>query len=161
LNCHKDTAKSQILKIYLTRSKKMNYQIIPLEMDSLVERIIFRRSTKEIKCGTVWKLGSVITGIKPAFISSYDPNVGICIEDIPDGKLWKTYGGEKMIYFSETVEEEEQDELTEIFYQNTKKYSKNFTDVFHDLGWKQFSSGSYIFGKLELKELNTLPDINK
>ncbi|MBU3548120.1 hypothetical protein [Polynucleobacter sp. P1-05-14] len=132
----------------------MYYQIIPLEMGSLVERNLFQKSNKEIKCGMVWKLGSVITESKPTFIKAYDPNIGICIEDIPGGAISKTYGGEKVIYFSDTIEEDEQDELTEIFYQSNKKYSKSYEDVFHDLGWKQVSSVSYIFGELEIKELD-------
>ena len=132
----------------------MYYQIIPLEMGSLVERNLCQKSNKEIKCGMVWKLGSVITESKPTFIKAYDPNIGICIEDIPGGAISKTYGGEKVIYFSDTIEEDEQDELTEIFYQSNKKYSKSYEDVFHDLGWKQVSSDSYIFGELEIKELD-------
>ena len=135
----------------------MYYQIIPLEMGSLVERNLFQKSNKEIKCGMVWKLGSVITESKPTFIKAYDPNIGICIEDIPGGAISKTYGGEKVIYFSDTIEEDEQDELTEIFYQSNKKYSKSYEDVFHDLGWKQVSSDSYIFGELEVKELDHAP----
>lgn len=135
----------------------MFYQIIPLEIGSLVERNIFQQSNKEIKCGMVWKLGSVLTNIKPAFIKSYDPNIGICIEDIPGGVVSKTYGGEKVIYFSDTVEEEEQDELTDIFYQSSQKYSKSYKDVFHDLGWTRISSEAYIFGELEIKELDDAP----
>jgi hypothetical protein len=135
----------------------MHYQIIPLEMGSLVERNIYRQLNKEIKCGMVWKLGSVITDIKPTFIKTYDPNIGICIEDIPGGVISKTYGGEKVIYFSDTVEEDEQDELTDIFYQSSKKYSKDYRDVFHDLGWMQVSSESYIFGEIEIKELDHSP----
>jgi len=139
----------------------MYYQIIPLEMGSLVERQIFQQKNKEIKCGMVWKLGSVLTSTKPSFVKSYDPNIGICIEDIPGGEISKTYGGEKVIYFSDTVNEDEQDELTDIFYQSNKKYSKNFADVFHDLGWKEVSSESYIFGELEIKELRDIPPTYK
>ena len=135
----------------------MNYQIIPLEMGSLVDRNIFRQSNKEIKCGIVWKLGSVLTNIKPSFIDAYDPNIGICIEDIPEGDISKTYEGEKVIYFSDTVTEDEQDELTDIFYQSNRKYSKNYVDVFLDLGWAQMASQSYLFGELEIKELNHAP----
>ena len=135
----------------------MYYQIIPLEMGSLVERNIFQQENKEIKCGTVWKLGSVLTSIKPSFIKAYDPNIGICVDDIPGGAIGKTYGGEKVIYFSDTVEEDEQDELTDIFYQSNRKYSKNYADVFHDLGWKHCSLESYIFGELEIKELTDAP----
>ena len=135
----------------------MHYQIIPLEMGSLVERQIFQQANKEIKCGMVWKLGSVLTNTKPSFVKSYDPNIGICIEDIPGGEISKTYGGEKVIYFSDTVNEYEQDELTDIFYLSNKKYSKNYGDVFHDLGWKKVSSEAYIFGELEIKELRDMP----
>lgn len=135
----------------------MHYQIIPLEMGSLVERNIFQQKNKEIKCGMVWKLGSVLTSIKPSFIKTYDPNIGICIEDIPGGAIGNTYGGEKVIYFSETVDEDEQDELTDIFYQSTRKFSKSYEDVFHDLGWVRVSSESYLFGELEIKELDHSP----
>jgi hypothetical protein len=135
----------------------MHYQIIPLEMGSLVERNIFQQLNKEIKCGMVWKLGSVLTSLKPTFLKNYDPNIGICIADIPGGEISKTYGGEKVIYFSDTIEEDEQDELTDIFYQSNRKYSKSYKDVFHDLGWKQISSESYIFGELEVKELDDTP----
>jgi len=137
------------------------YQIIPLEMGSLVERQIYRQENKEIKCGTVWKLGSVVTDIKPKFMINYDPNIGICIDDIPGGSIRKAYGGEKIIYFSETVGEDEQEELTDIFYQSSKKYSKYFLDVFLDLGWKQISAESYIFGELEIKELREIPNSHK
>ena len=132
----------------------MDYEIIPLEIGSIAERHIFQSGNKEIKCGMVWKLGSVLTHVKPSFTKTYDPNIGICIEDIPGGILGETYGGEKVIYFSDTVEEDEQDELMDIFYESSKKYSKNYTDVFHDLGWKEISSESYIFGEIEVIELN-------
>ena len=135
----------------------MHYQIIPLEMGSLVERQIFQQTNKEIKCGMVWKLGSVLTTIKPSFIKNYNPNIGICINDIPGGEMSKTYDGERVIYFSDSVSEDEQDELTDIFYQSNQKYSKNYVDVFHDLGWMEVSSESYIFGELEIKELRDTP----
>ena len=139
----------------------MLYQIIPLEMGSLVERQIYQQANKEIKCGTVWKLGSVLTTIKPRFMVNYNPNMGLCLDDIPGGTIGKAYGGERVIYFSETVGEDEQDQLTDIFYQSTKKYSKNYRDVFDDLGWKQISSQSYIFGELEIKELRDFPRSHK
>jgi len=139
----------------------MHYQIIPLEMGSLVERQIFQLDNKEIKCGVVWKLGSVVTHIKPLFEASYDPNLGICIQDIPGGSIGETYGNEKVIYFSETIGEDEQNELADIFYGNTKKYSKKYVDVFFDLGWNEVGSQSYIFGEIEIKEFSTIPSLYK
>ena len=139
----------------------MDYQIIPLEMGSIAERHVFQRDNKEIKCGMVWKLGSVLTSIKPTFMKTYDPNIGICIQDIPGGSIGETYGGEKVIYFSDTVEEDEEDELTDIFYESSKKYSKNYADVFHDLGWVEVSVESYIYGEIEIIELNTNPIMYK
>ncbi|QWD85971.1 hypothetical protein AOC19_03655 [Polynucleobacter asymbioticus] len=114
----------------------MLYQIIPLEMGSLVQRSIFKKQNKEIKCGTVWKLGSIITTTKPRFMSRYQAQVGICIADIPGAVISKTYNGEKVIYFSETIDEDEQDELTDIFYGKSKKFSGEHANVFQDLGWK-------------------------
>jgi len=134
----------------------MQYQIIPLEMGSLVERHVFQKDDKEIKCGLVWKLGSVITSVKPTFLKTYDPDIGICIQDIPGGSIGETYEGEKVIYFSDTVEDEEEYELSEIFYASSKKYSKNYADVFHDLGWTEVSSESYIFGQIEIKEISSV-----
>ena len=139
----------------------MYYQIIPLEMGSLVERQIFQLGNKELKCGIVWKLGSVLTKIKPSFEASYDPNLGICMQDIPGGLIGETYGDEKVIYFSETVSEDEQNELTDIFYGNSKKYSKKYVDVFLDLGWIEMSSESYIFGEIEIKECRNIPSLYK
>lgn len=139
----------------------MYYQIIPLEMGSLVERQIFQLGNKELKCGIVWKLGSVLTKIKPSFEASYDPNLGICMQDIPGGLIGETYGDEKVIYFSETVSEDEQNELTDIFYGNSKKYSKKYVDVFLDLGWIEMSSESYIFGEIEIKECRNTPSLYK
>ena len=134
----------------------MQYQIIPLEMGSLVERHVFQKDDKEIKCGLVWKLGSVITSVKPTFLKTYDPDIGICIQDIPGGSIGETYEGEKVIYFSDTVEDEEEYELSEIFYASSKKYSKNYADVFHDLGWTEVSTESYIFGQIEIKEISSV-----
>jgi hypothetical protein len=139
----------------------MDYQIIPLEIGSIVERQVFQSSNKEIKCGMVWKLGSVLTQIKPTFTKSYDPNIGICIQDIPGGKIGQIYGGEKVIYFSDTVLEDEQEELEEIFYESSRKYSKQYADVFHDLGWIEIGSESYIFGEIEVIEINKSINIYK
>lgn len=108
----------------------MYHQIIPLELGSLVDRNVFQRNNQEIKCGMVWKLGSVLTKIKPSFEASYYPDLGICIEDIPGGEIGETYSGEKVIYFSETVGEYEQAELSDIFYGKSKKYSKEYKKVF-------------------------------
>jgi hypothetical protein len=139
----------------------MDYQIIPLEIGSIVERHVFQSSNKEIKCGMVWKLGSVLTQIKPTFTKSYDPNIGICIQDIPGGRIGEIYSGEKVIYFSDTVLEDEQEELEEIFYESSRKYSKQYADVFHDLGWIEIGSESYIFGEIEVIEINKSANIYK
>jgi hypothetical protein len=133
----------------------MYYQIIPLEMGSIVERQVFQQKNQEIKCGKVWKLGSVITKIKPSFELDYDPSLGICIQDIQGGEIGTTYSGEKVIYFSDTVSEEDQTELSDIFYGKSKKFSKEYKNVFLDLGWIEISSESYIFGEIEIKEITS------
>ena len=139
----------------------MDYQIIPLEINSIVDRHVFQSGNKELKCGMVWKLGSVLTRIKPIFMKTYDPNIGICIQDIPGGSVGEIYAGKKVIYFSDTVQEDEQEELEEIFYGSSKKYSKQYADVFHDLGWIEISAESYIFGGIEVIEVNNNPQSHK
>jgi len=131
----------------------MQYQIIPLEIGSIVDREVFQSGNMEIKCGLVWKLGSVVTNYKPSFIKNYDPAVGICIADIKGASISETYNGEKVIYFSQTVPEALEEELTDIFYGISQKFSGPYQDVFQDLEWKLVRSESFIFGQLEIKEI--------
>ncbi len=131
----------------------MLYQIIPLEIGSIVNREIFHKDHMEIKCGLVWKLGSVLTKSKPNFIKDYDPKQGICISDIKGAYISDIYSGEKVIYFSETVHEAEQEELIDIFYGISRKFSGTYRDIFEDLGWNPVRSESFIFGQLEIKEI--------
>jgi hypothetical protein len=131
----------------------MQYQIIPLEIGSIVDREVFQSGNMEIKCGLVWKLGSVVTNHKPSFIKNYDPAVGICIADIKGASISETYNGEKVIYFSQTVPEALEEELTDIFYGISQKFSGPYQDVFQDLEWKLVRSESFIFGQLEIKEI--------
>ncbi|HQR83376.1 MAG: hypothetical protein B7Y05_05390 [Polynucleobacter sp. 24-46-87] len=131
----------------------MQYQIIPLEIGSIVEREIFQKDNMEIKCGFVWKLGSLLTKYKPTFLKKYQPELGICIADIKGASISNTYNAEKVIYFSETVPEEMEEELTDIFYGISRKFSGTYQDIYQDLEWKLVSSESFIFGQLEVKEL--------
>lgn len=132
----------------------MRYQIIPLEIGSIVDREVFQKENMEIKCGLVWKLGSVVTNLKPTFINHYQPKVGICIEDIKGASISKTYNGEKVIYFSQTVPEALEEELTDIFYGISRKFSGPYQDVFQDLEWQLIKSETFIFGQLEIKEID-------
>jgi hypothetical protein len=133
----------------------MQYQIIPLEMGSIVDREVFQRDNMEIKSGLVWKLGSVLTNQKPTFLKKYQPQIGICIADIKGAILSKTYDSEKVIYFSQTVPEELEEELTDIFYGISQKFSGPYRDIFQDLGWQLIRSESFIFGELEVKEISS------
>ena len=132
----------------------MLYQIIPLEIGSIVDREVFQKDNMEIKCGLVWKLGSVLTNSKPTFIKDYQPNLGICVADIKGARISDTYNGEKVIYFSQTVPEDLEDDLTDIFYGTSRKFSGTYQDIFYDLDWQLVKSETFIFGQLEIKELN-------
>lgn len=132
----------------------MLYQIIPLEIGSIVDREVFQKDNMEIKCGLVWKLGSVLTNSKPTFIKDYQPNLGICVADIKGARISDTYNGEKVIYFSQTVPEDLEDNLTDIFYGTSRKFSGTYQDIFYDLDWQLVKSETFIFGQLEIKELN-------
>ena len=143
----------QISQLHKWRSDQMQYQIIPLEIGSIVDREVFQSGNMEIKCGLVWKLGSVVTNYKPSFIKNYDPAVGICIADIKGASISETYNGEKVIYFSQTVPEAMEEELTDIFYGISQKFSGPYQDIFQDLEWKLVRSESFIFGQLDIKEI--------
>jgi len=133
----------------------MIYQIIPLELGSIVDREVFQKDNLEIKCGMVYKLGSIVTKHKPSFLKYYRPEIGICIEDIEGASISETYNGEKVIYFSQNVPEELEQELTDIFYGISRKFSGPYQDVFQDLQWQFLKSETFIFGQLEIKEIDT------
>ena len=132
----------------------MHYQIIPLEIGSLVDREVFQKGNLEIKCGRVYKLGSVLTQHKPSFLKHYRPEIGICIEDIKGASISETYNGEKVIYFSPNVPEGMEQELIDIFYGISRKFSGSYQDIFQDLEWKLLKSETFIFGQLEIKEID-------
>ena len=132
------------------------FEIIPLEIGSLIERETYRKENKEIMCGTVWKFGSIITDIQPKFIGKYNPDIGVCVEDIPGAYIRSAQHPEKVIFFSETVDKDEKTELTDIFYGHTPKYSPNHEAVFEDLGWEKIQVESFIFGDLEVVVLSDL-----
>lgn len=77
----------------------------------------------------------------------------MCIADIKGGIISKTYHGQKVIYFSETVSEDLSQELSDIFYGTAQKFSGPYQDVFQDLQWKWVNSETFIFGELEVKEM--------
>lgn len=131
----------------------MQYQIIPLEIGSIVEREIFQKDNMEIKCGLVWKLGSLLTKNKPTFLKGYRPEIGICVADIKGATISNTYNAEKVIYFSETIPDAMVEELSDIFYGISRKFSGAYQDIFQDLEWNFLGSESFIFGQLEVKEL--------
>jgi len=132
----------------------MIYQIIPLELGSIVDREVFQKDNLEIKCGMVYKLGSIVTKHKPSFLKYYRPEIGICIEDIEGASISETYNGEKVIYFSQNVPEALEQELTDIFYGISRKFSGSYQDVFQDLQWQFLKSETFIFGQLEIKEID-------
>jgi hypothetical protein len=133
----------------------MIYQIIPLELGSIVDREVFQKDNLEIKCGMVYKLGSIVTKHKPSFLKYYRPEIGICIEDIEGASISETYNGKKVIYFSQNVPEALEQELTDIFYGISRKFSGSYQDVFQDLQWQFLKSETFIFGQLEIKEIDT------
>lgn len=130
----------------------MYYRIIPLEPNSIVKQECFIRSDLEIKCGIVWRIGSIVTKIKPAFLKKYNPNPGIAISEIDGAEISEIYKGKKIIRFSNNMSEDEEIEISEIFYGITRKYSGTYQDIFQDLGWRLASTQFLIYGELEVRE---------
>lgn len=110
------------------------------------------RSDLEIKCGIVWRIGSLVTKIKPIFLKKYNPNLGIAISEINGAEISELYKGKKVIRFSNNISEDEEVEISEIFYEVTRKYSGTYQDIFQDLGWKLASTQFLIYGELEVRE---------
>jgi hypothetical protein len=50
------------------------------------------------------------------------------------------------------MSEEEEIEISEIFYGITRKYSGTYQDILQDLGWKLASTQFLIYGELEVRE---------
>lgn len=130
----------------------MYYRIIPLEPNSIVKQECFMRSDLEIKCGIVWRIGSLVTKIKPIFLKKYNPNLGIAISEINGAEISEIYKGKKIIRFSNNISEDEEVEISEIFYGVTRKFSGTYQDIFQDLGWKLASTQFLIYGELEVRE---------
>jgi len=73
----------------------MLYRITPLEPNSIIKRDTFLKPNMEFRCGMIWKIGSLLTKIKPSFLQIYNPNAGIAIKDIPGAEVSETYKGKK------------------------------------------------------------------
>lgn len=131
----------------------MLYRITPLEPNSIIKRDVFHKSHMEFRCGMIWKIGSLLTKIKPTFLSKYKANTGISIKDIAGAEINEVLKGKKIIQFSPSIPEDEQNELTEIFYEITRKYSGIYQDIFQDLGWKLVSSDFFIIGEIDIQEI--------
>lgn len=130
----------------------MFYRIVPLEPNSIVKRDIFRKSTNEFSCGMIWKIGSILTKVKPTFLNRYSPKTGISIKEIEGADVSEIFKAKSIIQFPSTIPEEEQNELTEIFYGVSRKYSGIYQDIFQDLGWRFVSSDFFIIGEIEVRE---------
>lgn len=130
----------------------MYYRIIPLEPNSIHKQECFIRSDLEIKCGIVWRIGSLVTKTKPVFLKKYQPALGIAISEINGAEISEIYKGNKVIRFSDNISEEEEQELSEIFYGVTRKYSGTYQEIFQDLEWKLVSTQFLVFGELEIRE---------
>jgi hypothetical protein len=55
------------------------------------------------------------------------------------------------------VPEALEQELSDIFYGISQKFSGPYQDVFQDLQWQWVSSETFLFGELEIKEIKN-PD---
>ena len=88
--------------------------------------------------------------MNPKFLKTHRPDVGMCIQDIPGAYIDSTYNPEKVIFFSKTVDSQEEQELIESFHGTSPKFTDNYESVFEALGWKLIKIESFIFGELEI-----------
>lgn len=89
---------------------------------------------------------------KAHLLKKYNPHLGIAISEIDGAEISEIYKGKKIIRFSTNMSEEEEIEISEIFYGITRKYSGTYQDILQDLGWKLASTQFLIYGELEVRE---------
>ncbi len=128
----------------------MRFQIEPVKSNSITERWIFKKKDKEIKCGYVYDSGYLTLKVEPTFLKTYNPEIGICLDDIK-GCIERNFNNrKKVIHFSETIPEEERKKFLKKFEKEDINYF--YSNKFLGYGGKFDSSEMFIFGELICKK---------
>jgi len=126
----------------------MSFSISPKKEFHLTERMTYRKDNKEMQCGFLWKSGSFITENPPNFLAEYDENIGISVGSQDFTEVNLSSEGQHLIYFSETVPQDEQTDLNAIFRQS--KTTDDFDIGFQHKGWQLVDMDIVMWGELSI-----------
>ena len=126
----------------------MTFKITPKSEFHITERMTYRKENKEIHCGFLWKTGSFLIEHPPNFLADYDPSVGISVDAQDYSEVRLSDEGQKLIYFSETTPNNEQEVLTTLF--NNSKTTDDFDIGFQHKGWQLVDADIVMWGELEI-----------
>ena len=131
----------------------MDYLITPQKEFCVTKRTTFKKDNKEIKCGYLLEKMEFIL-VDPyldGFLEHYDPEIGHSIYDgdypLEEEVTFSDVKKKSLIYFSETVSNEEKIKLEKIFNQNEK-----YIDKFILLGWSPVDSDTVFWGDIKIEE---------
>ena len=131
----------------------MDYLITPKKKFCVVRRTTFKKENKEIKCGHLFKKMEFIL-IDPyldGFLEYYDPKIGHSTSDddfpLEEEVSFRDIKKKSLIYFSETVNDDEKKKLEKIFNNDEKYFEK-----FMSLGWSFVDSDTVLWGEIKIEE---------
>lgn len=128
----------------------MAYKITPKDANHITERMTYEKDNKQFHCGFLWKTGSFHIEKQPTFLESYEREIGVSVNSYDFSEVSLSSDGEKLIYFSETTPQEEQDLLLAIF--NNSKTIDDFDIAYQHKGWQLVEADIVMWGELELTE---------
>ena len=126
----------------------MAFKIAPKSEFHITERMTYRKENKEMNCGFLWKNGSFLINNPPNFLAEYEQHIGISVGDQDYSEVTLSDEGQKLIYFSETIQKEEQDALFSIF--NNSKTTDDFDIGFQHKGWQLVDVDIVMWGELSI-----------
>jgi hypothetical protein len=130
----------------------MTFKITPKSEFHVTERMTYRKDNKEINCGFLWKNGSFLIENPPNFLADYDPAVGISVGAHDFSEIRLSDEGQKLIYFSETTPDAEQENLVDIF--NNSKTTDDFDIGFQHKGWQLVDIDIVMWGELAITSVS-------
>ncbi|QWE23889.1 hypothetical protein FD977_06305 [Polynucleobacter sp. AP-Elch-400A-B2] len=126
----------------------MAFRISPKNEFHITERMTYRKDNKEMNCGFLWKSGSFVTEDPPNFLAEYDEHLGISVGSQDFTEVNLSSEGQHLIYFSETVPQDEQAALNAIFQQS--KTTDDFDIGFQHKGWQLVDMDIVMWGELSI-----------
>jgi len=132
----------------------MRLKITPKSENTCAVRYVYQKSNQEIKFGLQLNSFEIIVSDTSDWLKNYSKKNGVCIEDVDHiSESFYQKNPKHLIFFSETVREKDKAKLTDIFEAYDDAPFLNFDFFIRKLGWKMSESGHFIWGELNIEEL--------